>query len=64
MYLLGLVERTQAAAANLDLDLLALADQGLLVDVGFKPGLGMTVRVAYIVTAHPGLEANLTAHIV
>ena len=53
MYLLGLVERTQAAAANLDLDLLALADQGLLVDVGLEPGLGVAVGMADVVAAHP-----------
>ncbi len=53
--LLGLVEGAEATAANLDLDRFAVADEGLLMDIGLESGLGVTVGVAYVVAAHPGL---------
>ncbi len=40
---LGFMEGTQAAGANLDFDRLAFTHQGLLVDVGHEPGLGVAV---------------------
>ena len=50
----GFVEGAQATGANLDLDRLAVAHQGLLVDVGLEPGLGVAVGVAHIIAGHPG----------
>ena len=63
MYLLGLVERTQAAAANLDLDLPTILKQGLLVYVGLKARLRMAVGVTDVVAAHSRLIANVASHI-
>jgi len=40
---LGFMEGTQAAGADLDFDRLAFTHQGLLVDVGHEPGLGVAV---------------------
>ena len=48
------MEGAQATGANLDLDRLALTHQGLFVDVGHEPGLGVAVGVADVVAAHPG----------
>ena len=53
--LLGFVEGAEAAGADLNFDCLAVAHQRLLVDIGKEPGLGVTVGVADIVAAHPGL---------
>ena len=55
LHFFGFVEGSKTPGANLNLDRLAVANQGLLVNVGLEPGLGMAVRVAYIVAAHPGL---------
>ena len=52
MDLLGLVQRAQTTGADLYLDRFAIAHQGLFVDVGLKPGLGMAVGVADIVAGH------------
>ena len=51
------MEGAQTPAAYLDGDRRAVAVEGLLVDVGLEAGLGVTVRVAYVVSAHSGLEA-------
>jgi len=51
--LLGFVEGSETPSADLDLNRLAVAHQGLLVDVGEELGLGMAVGVADIVAAHP-----------
>ena len=51
------MEGAQAATAYLDCEGRAVTVDGLLVDVGLEAGLGVTVRVAYVVSAHSGLEA-------
>ena len=53
--LLGLVEGAEAAATNFDLHRFAVADEGLLMDIGLESGLGVTVGVADVVAAHTGL---------
>ena len=52
----------ETTGANFDLDLLAILEDRLLVDVGFEAGLGVPVGVAYVIAAHPGLEANVASH--
>ena len=58
----GLVYRTQAPAADLDLDVPAILEQGLFVDIGFEAGLGVAVGVADVIAAHSGLVANIASH--
>lgn len=57
-----LVHGPQAAGADLDASGLAVDGEGLLVDVGLPPGLGLAVGVAHVVAGHPGLSAHLALH--
>ena len=58
----GFVYRTQAPAADLDLDVPAILEQGLFVDIGKEAGLGVAVGVADVIAAHSGLVANIASH--
>ncbi len=58
----GFVYRTQAPAADLDLDVPAILEQGLFVDIGKEAGLGVAVGVADVIAAHSGLVADIASH--
>ena len=60
--LFGLVQRSQATGTDFHSDGFAISHQGLLVDVGLKPGLSVTVRMADIVTSHSSFQTDFTAH--
>ena len=49
------IHGTQATRADFHFDVLAILENGLLVDVGEEAGLGVPVGMAYIVAAHPRL---------
>ena len=56
------MKRSQATGADFHLDGFAVSYQGLLVDVGLKPGLSVTVGMADVVTGHSSFQTDFTAH--